>query len=329
MSKKKTKTNIYDSVNNIDNNAVSTDVESDKPKKENKFKKWVKKHKVLTAIICILLVAAIVIASVFAFKSDNSSTTSYSFIRTTTLSKGDLENSISATGTVESAETSSVTTSLSYTIKTVNVAVGDVVEEGDVICTLDTSELEEQIEREEENIESAVSSAQSSYDSALESYNDAVATLTDYEDTLNDAESEKNSAYTPYAKALSAIESYQTAYDKALTAFNSAGTSLVTAKTKYTSALSGYKSGSVTKSELISAAKTYMKAVQNYYGGCSVQTYDISGGSSSTSASSTASSSSDSFDSKTSSSGTSGTSSSSSSSSDSISVTQTADDICD
>ncbi len=313
----KNKVNIYDSVNtDVNADTAEKSTKKSKPKKikkDSKFKKWVKKHKVLTAIICILLVAAIVIGSVFAFKNADSSSTSYAFIRTTTISKGDLENSISATGSVESAETSSVTTSLSYTIKTVNVAVGDTVEEGDVICTLDTSELEEQIEREEESLEQSVSSAQKSYDSALESYNDAVSTLDDYEDELNDAAIEKNSAYTPYSKALSAIKPYQSAYDSALSAFNSAGVALVTAKTNYNSALSKYKAGSITKTELTSAAKSYMTAVQNYYGGCSVGTYDISDGGSSTSSSSDSA----------------GGQASSSSGSSSISVTQTANDICD
>ncbi|MCD7722968.1 MAG: efflux RND transporter periplasmic adaptor subunit [Clostridiales bacterium] len=302
---------------------------SKKPKKRGRLKNWVKKHRLLTALIALILVAAIVAGAVLLANS-NSSTTAYSYIRTTTLTKGTLEESIAATGSVESSATSSVTTSLSYTIKTVNVAVGDEVSEGDVICTLDTSELEEQIEKEQENIEKAVESAQKSYDSALESYNDACDALSDYEDELADAKAESDSAYVLYNNAKNAVSSYQSAYDSALAAYNKAGAAYVKALSNYETALSNYKSGSATSDELISAAKKYVSAVQNYYGGCETGTYDISGGGSSGSTSSGTDSSSSAQQLIASASGDSSSSSSSSSgSSTSITVSETADSICD
>ncbi len=313
----KEKINIYDAVENGEKPKTK------KVKKERKLKKWIKKHKVLTSIICILLVIAIIIGCIFIVNKSKSSTANYAFIRTTTLSKGDIENSISATGTVESAETSSVTTSLNYKIKSVNVAVGDSVKEGDIICTLDTTELESQIEREQENLTKTKSSAQSSYNSALSNYNKAIDNLNNYSSELSEAKAEKSSAYTPYSKALNAISSYQSAYDKALNTFNTAGVAYVKALSNYNTAVSNYKSGKITASKLTSAARSYMTAVQNYYGGCSVGSYDISDGSSSSSTN-TASPEGN----NNSSVSNSGSSSASNSGSSSITVSKTANDIC-
>lgn len=305
----KNKINIYDSTEN------SKTKEKTEQKKESKAKIWIKKHRVITAVICIVLVIAIVAGSILISNKSKSKDSSYAFIRTTTLAKGDIENSISATGTVESAETSTVTTALNYTVKTVNVAVGDSVKEGDVICTLDTSELKEQIEREQENLTKTKESAQSSYDSALENYNKAISNLNDYKDELSDAKEEKNNAYTPYANAKNAISSYQSAYDNAADAFNSASAAYVKKLSDYNSALSKYKAGKITKSSLISTAKAYMKAVQNYCGGCSVGSYDISDGSTAEDSNSTSHLGNESNSNNT-------------VSSSSITINQTADSIC-
>ena len=283
-------------------------------KKKGRLKAFIKKHKILSIIIAVVLVIAIVAAG-FGFKNKSSNTQSYSFIRTTTLAKGTLEDTITATGTIKSASTSNVTTSLNYTVKSIEVAVGDTVSEGDVICTLDTSELEEQIEKEENNLAKTKSSAQSSYNSAKKSYNSANTTYNNYLSTFNEAKSAYNTAKSAYNKAVNSIKSYQSAYDSALTAFNNAGAKYVKALNKYNSAVSAYKSNksSSNKSKLISAAKAYMNAAQNYYGKCTKGNYDISD-------SSESSSSSDKMGQES--------VASSGSSSQSITVIQTADEIC-
>jgi RND family efflux transporter MFP subunit len=272
-----------------------------------KIKPFIKKHKVLTIIISIVLVLAIVAGCVFGFKG-KSSAASYSFIRTTTLQKGTLEDGISATGTVSSANTSKVTTSLNYTVKSVNVSVGDKVSKGDTIITLDTTELEKQIEKEEQNLSKTKAAANSQYKSALNSYNSAKEELSAYASTLSSAKSAYKTAKTPYDNAVSSLKSQQSAYDKALTNYNKAGAAYVKAQAVYNKAVSGYQSGSVSASDLISAANAYMSAVQNCYGGCQVGSVDISDSSSST--------------------GTASMSEQVSSASSSISVTKTANDIC-
>ena len=254
--------------------------------RKGKLKAFIKKHKLLTAVIAIVLIIAIV-ATGFLIKGKKANEAGYSFIRTTTLAKGTLEDTVSTTGTVKSAKSSNVTTNLNYTVKSIEVAVGDEVLKGDVICTLDTEELESQIEKEESNLAKTKSSAQSSYNSAKNSYNSAKDNYDAYTSTYNEAKSAYNKAKSLYDKAQSSLSKTQSAYDTALSNYNSAGAKYVTALTDYNSALSKYKSSSTSsnKAKLLTAARAYMKAVQNYYGKCTKGSYDISDSSSSASAS--------------------------------------------
>ena len=95
--------------------------------------------KALVIVVLLLLIAAV---GLWYFKLRRpalpTAAKSGSYVRTVTLQKGTLDDSISASGTVEGSDVSNVTTDLKSTVKTVDVQVGDMVEAGDVICTLDT-----------------------------------------------------------------------------------------------------------------------------------------------------------------------------------------------
>ena len=138
-----------------------------------------------------------------------------SYVRTVTLQKGTLEDSISATGTVQSSDVSNVTTDLKYTVKTVNVQVGDSVEEGDVICTLDTSELEESIRKLQESLADAKTEAQKQYEKAQASLTEAEENVKSTYDDMKEAEDERDSAKSAYETAAAAVKSYQAEVDAA------------------------------------------------------------------------------------------------------------------
>lgn len=138
-----------------------------------------------------------------------------SYVRTVTLQKGTLEDSISATGTVQSSDASNVTTDLKYTVKTVNVQVGDSVEEGDVICTLDTSELEESIQKLQESLADAKAEAQKQYEKAQASLTEAEENVKSTYDDMKEAEDERDSAKSAYETAAAAVKSYQAEVDAA------------------------------------------------------------------------------------------------------------------
>lgn len=137
------------------------------------------------------------------------------YVRTVTLEKGTLEDSISATGTVESSDVSNVTTDLKYTVKTVNVQVGDSVEAGDVICTLDTTDLEESIQKLQESLADAKATAQKQYEKAQQSLTEAEENVKSTYDDMEEKRSERDSAKSAYDAAAAAVSGYQSAVDAA------------------------------------------------------------------------------------------------------------------
>ncbi|MCI2047364.1 MAG: efflux RND transporter periplasmic adaptor subunit [Faecalibacterium sp.] len=176
-----------------------------------------KKHKALGVLLIVLLViVALVLRGCAAVSAAAKQASSYSFVRTTTLTKGDLTDTVSTTGTVKSSDTSTVTYASAGTaalpkFKTVNVAVGDTVQKGDVIATLDTSDIEESIAKEKQNIADKVATAQTSYNRALTSYNDAVS---DY-----------NTQKTEVANLLKMVQEARDAISKANTSTQTVDTS--------------------------------------------------------------------------------------------------------
>ena len=99
-------------------------------------------------------------------------------IQTTVLSRMTLTNTISATGYVESTETTNVYSSLSTSlVKAVNVKVGDKVNAGDILAVLDTDNLKLDISQQEAAIASANASAKHNLDVSQKAYDNAKATL--------------------------------------------------------------------------------------------------------------------------------------------------------
>ena len=129
----------------VDESEEIEDTEDTKPKKKHRFGKkfWI-----------ILVVIAVAVGSLYFFfgrKSDAKTPAAEAYVRTVTLSKGSLQNTVTASGAISSQNTSNVTTTLKYTVKSIDVSVGDTVAAGDTIVTLDTEELEKQIARKQES----------------------------------------------------------------------------------------------------------------------------------------------------------------------------------
>lgn len=115
---------------------------------------WVKRHKKLTVFLVIVLLIIAFVVNFLGRTAAASAALTYQFVRTTTLQKTSLTDSVSVNGTVASGSTASVTASDSvktYKVTAVNVAVGDTVHKGDVIATLDTSKVEEQLATAQQN----------------------------------------------------------------------------------------------------------------------------------------------------------------------------------
>ena len=196
---------------------------------------WFGKHKKLTALLLVVLIAAVlVLRAVLGGK--RAAGTTYQFVRTTTLQKTDLTDSVSVNGTVKSGYEASVTVADSaklYKVSEVKVTVGDTVKKGDVIATLDTSDLEKQIESAEESYSDTLQSAQTSYEratadletSTVQHENNLIdlqakieqadKSLQDAKDSLTTAQENERKAQGTYDSAVSDYNTLKSAYDSA------------------------------------------------------------------------------------------------------------------
>ena len=149
---------------------------------------WIKRHKKLTIVVVVLLaVVAFIVSSCMRTAQAVSNALAYQFVRTTTLQKTSLVNSVSVNGTVASGSKASVTASDSVKtckVTSVNVAVGDTVRLGDVIATLDTTSIEKQLQSAQENYGDTVQDAAKSY---LHSVEDQSTNLTQLQEDLDKA----------------------------------------------------------------------------------------------------------------------------------------------
>ena len=223
---------------------------------------WFKQHKKFTALLVVLALAAAMVLRFLPQKGAAQGST-VSFVRTTTLQKTSLENSVSTTGTVESANVSTVTTDLKYTVKSVNVQVGDTVQAGDVICTLDTEDLEKQIERAKESLTDQTEQTQEAYDKALKSYNEAKKDYDDAVTAADDAEDDYYDSWDGLNAAVNQVSALQAEYDRAekelsdaLSAYNAALTAYGAGSAEATAAEAAYN-------EKQSTVQTAQQALQN------------------------------------------------------------------
>ena len=122
---------------------------------KNKVKSLVKKYK--KGIIAIGLIIAIG-GGIILIKLNGNSTSELNsigdYVRTVSLEKSSIYDSIAVNGKIESAEVTSVTSALAEKIKTVNVKVGDLVKKGDIIAVLDDTSIKKEIENKKQEISS-------------------------------------------------------------------------------------------------------------------------------------------------------------------------------
>lgn len=144
--------------------------------------KKLRKHKVISIVVTAIIIAAVLSGIVFLRNKNKKD-----FVKSAqknqdsiALEKMDLTKSISATGTIESARSETLATSVNgVKIKKVNVKIGDSVKKGDTILTFDTSDLKdtladakEELADAKEDYNNSVSSAQDKIADAKETYSD-------------------------------------------------------------------------------------------------------------------------------------------------------------
>ena len=129
---------------------------------------------------------------------------------TQVLSYTDLESSVSATGTVESSDTTKVYSTLAYQVKSVLVEVGDTVQEGDLLAELDAEPIENQIATQQTSMEVASGSAGAQVQSAYDAYENFKQGLdAGLNASLIGAQSQVDTAYDAYVRAQNAYDRYK------------------------------------------------------------------------------------------------------------------------
>ena len=125
-------------------------------------------------IVPVSIVAGIAVIGGTVFALSNSAS-SVSYADTIQITQKDLENKISVSGTVESAEKKNVYAKLNYPVEKINVSVGDAVKKGDVLCTISTEDLQQQILQQQAAVESGGISSDYTLSDAEQRYADALA----------------------------------------------------------------------------------------------------------------------------------------------------------
>ena len=204
-------------------------------KKNKKRKKW------LLAAAAVALIAVLLLLH----NRGGQETPLLDLTDTTVLSYTDLESSISATGTVESADSRMVYSTSAYQVMAVYVEVGDPVEEGQLLAELDGTSIQNQINSQEINMEVSSESSAQQVKAAQDNYNNYKSGLDQgLNSTLNSAENQVQSAYESYVQAKNTYERYKNSLNlgenmtllNAESALHSAENGLETAQDAYDTA---------------------------------------------------------------------------------------------
>ena len=149
------------------------------------------KHKKLV-IVLVIIVAAIIVLVGVAKRKLNSVAEATNIVQLEKVDKRDLSDFISLTGTVSGETKINYSSTAAAEIKTVNVQVGDVVKEGDVIATLDKDSIQKQIDVLEKSLSNAAALKQNESNQnqrALErAKEDQKNQLAQANDSINNAE---------------------------------------------------------------------------------------------------------------------------------------------
>ena len=169
-------------------------------RKKKKFKKrWL--------VLAVVVLAA---AGGLLLRKKGANTQTVLASDTQVLSYTDLESSVSATGTVESSDTTKVYSTLAYQVKSVLVEVGDTVQEGALLAELDAEPIENQIATQQTSMEVASGSAGAQVQSAYDAYENFKQGLdAGLNASLIGAQSQVDTAYDAYVRAQNAYDRYK------------------------------------------------------------------------------------------------------------------------
>lgn len=154
--------------------------------------------KVVIPIIAVIVVAVVI--SFFLPKKSNLPVVDLS--ETTVLEYRDIQKSISSSGIVESSDSTLVYSTLSSIVEEVSVKLGDYVEKGQLLATLDDEAIQNQITSAQINLENTQTAQKQQLQAAKETYENFLYSLENgLNANLNAAELQVDNAFEAYSSA--------------------------------------------------------------------------------------------------------------------------------
>lgn len=198
---------------------------------KNVFRKKHKKALIVLAVVLVVVVGFAVTKNNMT-KKQRQMMEAMHRTETATIEKRTLMSSISATGSIVSSESKDISVSLSnIEVETVNYKVGDMINEGDILCTFDSEDIEESLSQAKASLNVTttksqldVASSERSLNEAVESSNieqarmdaDTASALNDYNESVEDTADAKSA----YENAQKTTSSYKEQLNTATTEKN-------------------------------------------------------------------------------------------------------------
>ena len=234
-----------------------------------KKKKWI-----LAGGVLVLIVGGLGIHSYSKAKAAKEKMAAMSQVETTQVTRQDLVDSISVTGTIASADSRDVSAIASNVeVQTVNYKVGDYVNAGDTVVVLDSTDLKLKLTEAQNNqalstynenrsIETASESYEQAVEDGTDDYSKAVKNEAQAKEDLQDAEGDLSSAAEALKRQEERVSELQASYDAQTDVAKKAEleTELSAAKAEYTSRHQAYTAAKEAEEK---ASDAYETAAEN------------------------------------------------------------------
>ncbi|MCI8650231.1 MAG: HlyD family efflux transporter periplasmic adaptor subunit [Anaerotruncus sp.] len=177
-----------------------------------------------------------------------------------------LSSQVNLNGMVESAHSTQVYSSLGNIVEQINVKVGDVVQAGDVLAQLDTTDINLSIAQQQAQMAQSARLSQLALESAQKAYDNIDEDLkSDTERSLVAAEQALKRAQRDYSDARMDMRDHEDDMNHADIMIYDAERKLERARDAYEKAEKDYEDGKITAAEFDKAETTYEEAMEEYY----------------------------------------------------------------
>lgn len=189
------------------------------------------------------------------------------------LEQGELVNSIGTKGSVESVSKENVYSTLNLTVKTVYAEVGDKIEAGQILCELDTDDLELDIARQKADLTASQKNSLNQLNNNRRIYNEATqkinngtnSQIVNSETALKTAEINLQNAQREYDNALRDFDNNTNSQVvNAESSVNSAKLDLDTKESTFENNKILYEIGGISKSEYDTSEDAFINAQNKY-----------------------------------------------------------------